>query len=387
MDGLIYPSNALIWMAEVEWPGISRVEVYSAELPFKEAFTIALGSSTVSRNIAVRVVTVDGVEGWGEGSPSRQVLGETVELALESALSIARRLIGLRSPSPEGLYLLCRGSRSPSAAAAIEEAVLDAWARSAGASIAKLLGGPFRTSLQTDVTIGIMSPEAQAERAVRYVEAGFNILKIKLGLEPEVDVERVKAVRDAVGEGVRIRVDANQGWSVEQAISVINRIAGFDVELVEQPIRWDDIEGLAKVRRETSVPIAVDESVKQPGDVFRVARAEAADVVNIKVMKSAGLMGGLRVAHASEAAGLANMIGCMGEGRLGITGAVCLAASCCNIVYFDLDSDVLLAADYASGGSELRGGWRLVPAGPGLQVTVDASRLRKLAEVSGQGPS
>ena len=365
----------------MSWPRVEEVEVFSVVLPYREAFTIALGSSTASWNVVVKVRLEGGTVGWGEGSPSYSVLGETRGLVASAARQLAERLVAARDLSAEGLYELCSSCPSPSAAAAVEEAVLDAWARSAGVSLAKLLGGPYRDSVETDVTIGIMEPEEQAKRAVRYVEEGFRVLKLKLGLDPEKDVERVRAVRDAVGEGVRIRVDANQGWTVEQAIRVINRIASYDVEYVEQPVRWDDLQGLARVRRESPLPIAVDESAKRPQDVFRIARLEAADIVNIKVMKSAGLLGALRVAHASEAAGLVNMIGCMGEGRLGITGAVCLAASALNIKYYDLDSDILLAADYASGGSAVERGRRGVPGGPGLGVEVDEGKLTRLARV------
>lgn len=365
----------------MSWPRILEAEIFCVELPYREAFAIALGTSVKSWNVVVRVVTEDGVEGWGEGSPSLVILGETRGMATACARSLAERLVEERDVSPERLYELCTSAPSPSAAAALEEAVLDAWARAVGLGVAKLLGGPYRSSIETDVTIGIMRPEEQAARAVKYVEEGFRVLKLKLGTDPEEDVDRVKAVRDAVGEGVRIRVDANQGWSVEDAVRVIDRIACYDVEYVEQPVRWDDLDGLARVRRESPVPIAVDETVKKAVDVFKVAGREAADIVNVKVMKSGGLLGALRVAHASEAAGLLNMIGCMGEGRLGITGAVCLAASARNIAYFDLDSDILLADDYASGGSRVDGGERLLPEGPGLGVEVDRAKLSKLATV------
>ncbi|MEM2822992.1 MAG: dipeptide epimerase [Thermofilaceae archaeon] len=363
----------------MSWTRVESIEIYCVELPYKEVFTIATGSSSASWNVIVRVKLEDGTTGWGEGSPSYTVLGETRGLVVSGAKQLAEGLLAERDPSPERLYELCASCPSPSAAAAIEEAVLDAWAKSARTSVVALLGGPYRDSVETDITIGIMEPEEQAKRAVKFVEDGFRILKLKLGLDPEKDVERVRAVRDAVGEGVRIRVDANQGWTVEQAVRVISRIAGYDVEYVEQPVKWDDLHGLARVRRESSLPIAVDESVKRASDVFRIARHEAADIVNIKVMKSGGLLGALRVAHASEAAGLANMIGCMGEGRLGITGAVCLSASARNIVYYDLDSDLLLASDCARGGSTVERGRRSLPTGPGLGVEVDENRLVKLA--------
>lgn len=365
----------------MSWTRVEEVEVFCIQLPFKETFTIATGSSTASWNIIAKVRLDDGTAGWGEGSPSYTVLGETKGLVVAGARQLAERLVAERNLSMERLYELCVSCPSPSAAAAVEEAILDAWAKSVGFSVAKLLGGPYRESVETDITIGIMEPEEQARRAVRFVEDGFRVLKLKLGTDPERDVDRVRAVRDAVGEGVKIRVDANQGWTVEQAIRAISRIANYDVEYVEQPVRWDDLRGLAAVRGESPLPIAVDESVKRPEDVFKIARAEAADIVNIKVVKSAGLLGALRVAHASEAAGLANMIGCMGEGRLGITGAVCLAASALNIRYYDLDSDILLASDYAVGGSTVEKGRRSVPTNPGLSVEVDESQLTRLAHV------
>lgn len=363
----------------MEWPRIIGVEIFSGELPYNEPFTIALGTSTASWNIAVRVIAEDGSEGWGEGSPSYSILGETRGLVVSWAKKLAERLLMGKCTSLEHLYLLCSASRSPSAAAAIEEAVLDAWAKGAGLSVTRLLGGPFRDKIETDVTIGIMKPEDQAARAVKYVEQGFRTLKIKLGADPDEDIQRIRAVRDAVGEGVRIRVDANQGWSVENAVRVISKLASYDVEYVEQPVKWDDINGLATVRKNSPLPITVDESVKTAVDIFKVAKAEAADIVNIKVMKSGGLLGALRVAHASEAAGLENMIGCMGEGRLGITGAVCLAGSASNVKYFDLDSDILLASDYAGGGSRVDRGEREVPNVPGLGVEVDRQKLARLA--------
>lgn len=365
----------------MSWPTLEEVEIFCVELPYREVFTIATGSTARSWNIAVRVKLEDNTTGWGEGSPSYTVLGETRGLVVSCARQLAEELLAERDLSFERLYELCANCPSPSAAAAIEEAVLDAWARGAEVSLAKLLGGPYRDSIETDITIGIMEPIEQASRAVKFVEEGFRILKLKLGLEPEKDVKRVRVVRDAVGEGVRIRVDANQGWTVEQAINVINRIAGYDVEYVEQPVKWDDISGLARVRKESPLPIAVDESVKRAADVIKIAKLEAADIVNIKVMKSAGLLGALRVAHVSEAAGLANMIGCMGEGRLGITGAACFAASARNVVYFDLDSDLLLASDYARGGSIPEKGKRSLPTSPGLGVEVDESGLTRLAHV------
>jgi len=194
-------------------------------------------------------------------------------------------------------------------------------------------------------------------------------------------------VRDAVGEGVKIRVDANQGWSVEDAVRVIDRIATYDIELVEQPVKWNDIEGLAKVRRESPVPIAADESAKTPSDVARLAEADAVDIVNIKLMKSRGVWGALKVAAACEAHGIKNMIGCMGESKLGITAGVHVALALRNIVYYDLDSDILLAEDIVEeGGAGLDACIRSVPLEPGLGIKrVNLEKLKKVASYGEKG--
>ena len=356
---------------------IARVEFFKGELPYSEPFTISLGTSFVSKNIVVKLVSKDGTEGWGEGSPSKKILGEDLNNVISSMRDVGKRIVMEDFITPEKMYKIIR-DYTYSLAAAIEMAFLDLWSKSFGKPLYVMLGGPYRNKIPTDITIGIMKPEDQAMRAIKYVEKGFKILKLKLGLNPEDDVRRVEAVRDAVGEDVTIRVDANQGWSVEDAIRVINRIADYNVEYVEQPVKWDDIKGLARVRKESPLPIAVDEAVKEPRDIINIVQSEAADIVNIKLMKSKGILGAIRVAYVSEAAGLLNMIGCMGESRLGITAAVHVAASIANIVYFDLDSDILLSKDYSFDGSEIKRGYRYLPQKPGLGVRVNQEDLEKV---------
>lgn len=360
---------------------VSSAYVYTVELRFREPFRIALGTSLVSRNVVVRLVSEEGLEGWGEGSPSRRILGETFERAVRDACRLASELVSMGEVDVEWLYNIgMKKNYSPSAVAAVDMALLDLKGRLAGLPLYRLLGG-YRGRLETDVTIGIMEPEEMAERAAKYVEAGFKILKLKLGEDPEKDIERVRLVRDTVGEGVKIRVDANQGWTVEQAIRVTDRIAGYDVELVEQPVKWDDLAGLAKVRRESPVPIAADESAKTPSDVVKLANHEAVDIVNIKLMKSRGIWGALKVAAVCEAHGIENMIGCMGEARLGITAGVHVALALRNIVYYDLDSDILLAEDIVEeGGARLEGCVRSVPEEPGLGIgRINVGMLREVA--------
>lgn len=342
-----------------------RLEAWLLEVPLREPFRIALGTSTASRNVVIRLTSEDGLAGWGEASPSKRVLNETVEDVVNTLKRVSGRL-DVDYTGFEKIYeFLGSFEGAPSAKAALDMALLDLYAKSLGRPLWRLIGG-YRESIETDITIGIMEPEEQAKRALKYVEQGFRALKLKLGLEPEKDVERVRAVRDAVGEGVKIRVDANQGWSVDEAKWVIDRITSYDVELVEQPVRWDDLRGMREVRRESPVPIAADESVKTPRDALRVAEMEAADIINIKLMKSRGILGALRIAAISEASGIKNMIGCMGESRLGITAGVHAAQAVRNIVIYDLDADLLQAENVFSGGASIEKGVREAEEAPGL---------------------
>lgn len=346
---------------------ISRIRAYLTEIPLREPFRIALGTSTVSRNVVIEVETRDGITGMGEASPSKRVLGEDIESVVSTLNMIYHKISGWESLSLEKAYSLLHGtSGSPSAKAALDMALLDIVGKDLGVPVFRLLGG-FRDSIETDITIGIMDPEEQARRAVMHVESGFRILKVKLGEDPETDIRRVRAVRDAVGEGIKIRVDANQGWSVEEAIRVIDRISGYDVELVEQPVRWDDLSGLAEVRKNSPVPVAADESVKTPEDAIRAIEMDAVDIINIKLMKSEGICGAVRIAHISEAAGVKNMVGCMGESGVGITAAVHVAQALRNIEYCDLDSDLLHAEDIVEEGrASISNGTRRVSEKPGL---------------------
>ncbi|MEZ0346768.1 MAG: dipeptide epimerase [Infirmifilum sp.] len=341
-----------------------RVEAWRVEVPLLEPFRISTGTSEKSRTLVIRLSTPDGLEGWGEACPSRSVLGESFESIVEEVRKLSE--INVEYTSLEKIHEYTWSLKvSSSLAAALNIAMLDLYAKSHGQALWKILGG-YRESIETDISIGIMEPEEMAKRALHHVENGFRILKLKLGLEPEKDIERVRKVRDAVGEDVRIRVDANQGWSVEEAIHVIDRISSYEVELVEQPTRWDNLEGLRLIKHESPIPIALDESVKTPQDALKAVEFEAADIINIKLMKTRGITGALRVAYISESAGVKNMIGCYGESTLGITAHVHLAQAIRNIQFYDMDCDLLAAERVFRGGASIEKGFRRVGSDPGL---------------------
>lgn len=363
---------------------IRRIEAFELKLRLREPFRIAMGVSEYSHNIVVRIVDKEGNVGWGEGSPSLRVNRETVESNLSAIERVAPKLLGVDVFSIERVReILSRVEGNPSTKTAVETAVFDLIGKNTGRPVFKLLGG-YRDYVITDITLGIKSPEDMARDAVRAVKRGFRILKVKLGTSPDEDIERVRLIREAVGDDIIIRVDANQGWKFDDAIRVLNKIADYNVELCEQPLPAGELEALAELRRLSPIPIMVDESVHGMLEALKVIEREAADYINIKLMKTGGIIEAMHLAYLAESVGIKCMIGCMGESLLGITMGVHFAQALKNIEFVDLDADLLLAESLVEkGGASIeKGGIRRAPSMPGLGIEALAEnklrlRLRK----------
>ncbi|MGQ9726228.1 MAG: mandelate racemase/muconate lactonizing enzyme family protein, partial [Candidatus Bathycorpusculaceae bacterium] len=216
---------------------------------------------------------------------------------------------------------------------------------------------------------GIKSPKEMAEDAAKAVKRGFKALKVKVGVNPEEDVERIRLIRQAAGEDIQIRIDANQGWTSKQAIQSLNKMEKFNIQFAEQPVPAEDMKGLIEVKKNSPIPIMADESVHSPEDAIRLIQAEAVDLINIKLMKSGGILKGRKIAEIAEAAGIPCMIGCMGESEIGIDAGAHLAAAIKNIQYADLDSDILLKDKLVKkGGTKVKNSMRTFPKQNGLGI-------------------
>ncbi|MEM1563890.1 MAG: dipeptide epimerase [Candidatus Bathyarchaeia archaeon] len=350
--------------------GIQKIEVYSVTLAYREPFRIASGASSESCNVVVKVVTDYGVYGWGESSPSEHVTGETAETVIRALDKIAPKLIAMCPLRIEQNVELMDSvlAGNPSAKAAIDIALHDILGKTVRKPLYMVMGG-YRTEVLTDITLGIKSPEEMAKDAVKAVKKGFKALKVKVGLNPEEDVERVRLIREAVGERIQIRIDANQGWTPKQAIEVLNKIEKFNIQFAEQPVPAEDLKGLIEVKRNSPIPIMADESVHSPEDAIQLIKAEAVDLINIKLMKSGGIHKARKIAAIAEAAGISCMIGCMGESEIGIAAGTHLAAAVKNIKYADLDSDLLLKDKLArKGGAKVKNSMRILPKQHGLGI-------------------
>ena len=329
---------------------IESVHVRPLDVPMKKAFGIAGGAQTCARNVVVEVTLDDGTIGYGEAAPFPAFNGETQERALADC---ARAMEIAHGRTIEDLPAIVDASFCGSARCAVESAVYDAHARSRGESLRAFLGGK-EDELVTDITVTTGS-EAEADAEARDF-ARFATLKIKVGgSSVDDDVKRVLAVRRARPDA-RILLDANGGYSVEEAIAVAKELRARDVvpSFFEQPIAPGSWEALAEVRRKSGLAIAIDESLVSTDDVEHAKKHAAADAVNIKIMKS-GVTRALAIAKRAEELGLARMIGGMVETRLAMSVSACIAAGLGGFSIVDLDTPLFLAEDPWLGGYEMDG--------------------------------
>jgi L-alanine-DL-glutamate epimerase-like enolase superfamily enzyme len=333
-----------------------RLSFEVLELRTRHPFTIARGGASGHRAVWVRLADADGVEGWGEAAPSRYY-GETADTVL-AALSVIEPLL---PPGPFGLenadaamLRVLRGDAS--ARVAVSAALHDLAGKRLGAPLWKLWGLDPARAPRSSFTIGLDAPEV-VKAKVREA-APYPILKIKAGTPDDEAI--LRAVRDVTDKP--LRVDANAGWSVKQALARLPLLEEMGVELLEQPVAPDDLEGLAAVHRAARVPIVADEACRTAADIPRLAGA--VDGINIKLAKCGSLREALRMVAVARAHGLTVMVGCMIETSLGITAAAHLAPLA-DVV--DLDGAALLERDPFRGAS-IDGGHVTLPAGPGLGV-------------------
>jgi len=360
---------------------VKDVEIYLFDLPLTSPFVISIGKMTAANDILVRVVTDQGLVGIGEACPFPPITGETQATNAAAARAIRDMIIGRDPLAIDGLVREIGPivHANPSAVAAYDMALHDILGQVAGLPLFRLLGGD-KSRFETDVTTGLGTPEAMAAETKGYVDAGYKTLKAKVGRDPDMDVARIKAIREAIGYDFSLRIDANQGWSVPQATEALRKMEKFRVQLVEQPVAASDIDGLKAVRAASPIPIMADESCFLPADAVRLVRAEACDYFNIKLMKAGGILNAVRIAHIADAANIRCMVGCMIESNLGLTAAAHVVASQANIIFADLDGNTEHAVNPVRGGMTVRQGIVTMPETPGLGCDVDPAFLNKLRQ-------
>lgn len=320
-------------------------------IPFKEPYTTAAGA-VKARDLVVLRVDEEGVTGYGEAAPFEPYDGVTVA---EVARVLQERM------TPAGY---------PQVHAADEMAFLDLEGRRLGMPVAEL-GAP---DVAVNFTLAGASPEDVAASAAAARADGYDCFKLKVGLAE--DEARVAAVRDAIGSDALLRLDANGAWSPADAVARIERLAGYGLEFVEQPCLT--LEDLAAVRRACSVPIAADESVQSADDVHAAARAEACDVVSIKLAPMGGVSAAQEAVVAAREAGIEPYISSTLDGPWGIAAGLQLASAEGISLHCGLATLSLFDAAIGSALPSPKGGRIQVPAGPGLGVDVSDDAISEV---------
>ncbi|RGC67048.1 L-Ala-D/L-Glu epimerase [Micromonospora sp. MW-13] len=352
---------------------IAAVHTHRLSAPLHTPFVTALRRTTTVDTLIVELVDDDGRSGFGEAPQVWQVTGAS----LAGAEACVREMLapGLLGRDADDLVARCTEVQrlvvgNEAAKAAVDTALHDLAARRLGVPLVRLLGG---TALRvpTDVTLAAGDATDLATAARQRRAEGFTVLKLKVGTDAAGDLERVRAVRAAVGPQVQIRLDANQGWTPREAVRVIRGIedAGLDVELVEQPVaRWD-LDGLAWVSDRVGVPILADESVFGVRDLVEVIRRRAADMVNVKLAKCGGLHAARTLLDLATAHGVGTVVGSMMESQVGLGAAASLVAAYRTTAVSDLDAAWWLARSPVRGGIRYDGATVLLPDAPGLGIT------------------
>jgi len=351
---------------------IVRAEAIPVELKLKEPFVIANETTEVADNIFIRLETETGIVGWGCSTPDA-VTSETKETVLKN-FEVAKRLVVGCDPTRINLVNFAMEnelSGNPSLKAGVNMALYDIIGKMAGMPLFRLLGG-YREKIATSVTVGLNPTDLMVEKAKQIVSAGFKFIKVKCGIDVEQDIENILAIREAVGSAVKLRLDANEGYSVEDALRIVTALEknGVDIEILEQPTKANYLYSLKDVTRQCSVPIMADETALTLRDSVKLVKLEIADMINIKLMKIGGITNAIKANALAELANVPVMVGCMNESMAAMSAGVHFACAFRNVEYADLDSALDFTNDVAKGGARYAEGYVIPSEKPGLGVEV-----------------
>lgn len=348
---------------------IKSIKTWSADLGNKKPYTIAFKTVDEVLNAFVEVTLDDGTKGIGAGNPSEDVTGEAFEDCV-TALSEKNLqfLIGrdIREINQLNFEAWQKFPKNPAACAAIDIALHDAFTKHLNIPLVKFLGQKI-TSLPTSNTIGIKNVEETLKEAEEYGKNGFKVLKVKLGKDLSEDIERIVKLREKFGKKFVIRIDANQGYTVDQTVEFYNKTKHLDVELIEQPLPAKSVAEMKKLPENVRAVIAADESLLNAKDALELVKPpRAAGIFNIKLMKCGGVHQALKIADIGLQEGIDLFWGCNDESIVSITAALHAAFACSNTKYIDLDGSLDLARDIVKGGFILKDGIMTCSDKPGL---------------------
>lgn len=356
---------------------IRDARIFRVSLPYKIPFTIAGGTTAVAEHVFIELEAENGLKGYGEAAPMPSYSKETPDSVISSLKSgMLEQLKGESLFDIEKiLEKLDAVSRDdPFATGAVDFAIHDLIGKSLNVPCYKLMGGLVRNRLELSWPVGIKEKEEMVEEARKYVGLGYRTVKLKIGRNPGRDIENVRAVRDALGKNIKMRVDANQGYSLAEALRVLPELEKFDLEMIEQPVSAKDIEGMAELCEKLKTPILADESLRSLADAMALVKHKACDIFNIKVMRVGGLHRSKKIAAIAEASSIPCEVGSMVEMGPGTAAGLhfCLSTSAVKyasemIGHEMIDGDIIEEEEWISS---CHNGFLGVPSKPGLGFVI-----------------
>ncbi len=334
---------------------ITNIRFATLKVPLVTPFKTALRTVENIDDLVVIIETDSGNIGYGSAPATPVITGDTHGSIISAILTVLKpRLLGREIENLSDIIYVIQSSiiKNTSAKAALEIAIYDLWGQFFNAPLYKLLGGGNKT-LKTDITISVDNIDKMVSDSMKALEQGFDILKVKIGKDIHQDIERVKVVSQAVGNKALIRLDVNQGWTAKQTVFAIQKLesAGVELELIEQPVKADDLAGMRYISERIFTPVMADESAFGPKEVIELITTHAADIINIKLMKTGGLSHAIKIADICALYNIECMIGCMLEGSIGVAAAAHLATAKSSVITkIDLDGPALGVFDPVIGG-------------------------------------
>ncbi|HHE05714.1 MAG TPA: dipeptide epimerase [Epsilonproteobacteria bacterium] len=327
---------------------ITNIHTTTLKAPLKNPFVTSLRRVDTLEDLIVIIECDDGAIGYGEGAPTPQITGETMGSMVACIEFIKPHIIGKEIEDFDIIIKLVHTLivKNTTAKSALEIALYDLKAKSEKLPLYQMLGGT-QTKFRTDITISMGEIDKMIVDAHDAVALGYETLKIKIGDNPQKDVERVRAIHDALKSHIKLRLDANQGWTAQESVELLHALEKQEIiaEFIEQPVAADNIEGLKYIKERVQTPLLADESIFSVKDARRLLEMQAIDYVNIKLAKTAGITQALELADLSHEFDTKCMIGCMLEGPISVAAGVHIASAKADIItMLDLDAVSLLAS-------------------------------------------
>jgi len=327
---------------------IINIRTTTLKASLKNPFITSLRRVDTLEDLVVIIECDDGSVGYGEGAATPVITGETMGSMIACISYIMPHLIGRDIEDFEAIIDLVHSLilKNTTAKSALEIALYDLKAKASKLPLFRMLGGT-QTKFSTDITISMGEIDKMIVDCHSAVALGYDTLKIKIGDDPQKDVERVVTINATLDSHIKLRLDANQGWTAKESVKLLHALEKQDIiaEFIEQPVAADDFEGFKYIKERVQTPLLADESIFSVKDARKLLEMQAIDYVNIKLAKTAGITQALKLADLSKDFGVKCMIGCMLEGPISVAAGVHVASAKADIItMLDLDAVSLLAS-------------------------------------------